>query len=61
MDSYLLIFLGRDFLQEVGDSLPLWNMESHALKVGDNILPGTMEHQVTCSIIHVMEADSIHH
>ncbi len=47
--THLLVFLGRDFLKEIRDSLPLWNVKAQTLEVWDHILPGTMEHQVACT------------
>ncbi len=47
--THLLVFLGRDFLKEIRDGLPLWDVKAQTLEVWDHILPGTMEHQVACT------------
>ena len=60
MIAHLLVFLGCDFLQEVGNGLPFWHIKAQTLKVWDHILPRAMEHQVACRETGLLVCLSFH-
>lgn len=45
---HLLVLLGGNLLQKVGDCLALWDVEAQALKVGHHLPTRPMKHQIAC-------------
>lgn len=50
METYLLVFLSRDFLQEIWNALPWGDVETQSSEEIHDLLPWSMIEDVPCKI-----------